>query len=229
MSFLLSKYNFIATSVKDKSLWKNSNTFSTIITSEGGAVRGADVKLMCPQGAVDDPVTVKVTLEDPSKYYGLIVRRDLENDVMFGSPIIKLQPNGHVFKKPVTLTAKLQIENFHSSDVLILHGTEARDGNITWQDITDKSKIDEKNAEVIVEIGHFSVITALKRLQKIINIRTKDIVYRLNVLRFHYTMSVLVNKNSLCEELAVLFVSQDVYNEPFYREHETSALMKLKS
>lgn len=210
--------------------WKEEIALSKIVTSEGGVVLGKDVKLMCPQGAVDDPVTVKITLEDPSKYYGLIVQRDLENDVMYASPIINLQPDGRVFKKPVTLTAKLKIESFrHSDEVLILHGTEARDGNITWRDITDNSEIDEKNAEVIVEIEHFSIITALKRLQKMTTILARDIVYRLNVLPFHYTMSVLVNKTSLREELALLFVSQDVSNEPFYREHETSELMKLKA
>lgn len=221
------KYNYIA-SIKDTLLWKDNIIFSNIVTSKGGLLFGKDVDLMCPQGAVDDPVTVKITLEDPSKYYGLIAQRDLENDVMFASPIINLEPNGHVFKKPVTLTAKLQIENFHSADVLILHGTETRNGKITWLDITHHSEINEKNAEVIVEFGHFSIIAALQRLQKMTTILAKDIVYRLNVLPFHYTMSVLVNKNSLREELALLFVSQDVYNEKFYKENDTAALMQLK-
>ena len=190
---------------------------------------GQNVKLVCPPGAVDDPVSVKITLEDPSKYYGLIVQRDLENDVMFGTPIINLQPNGHVFKKPVTVTTKFKINDFKRDDVLILHGTEARDGTITWYDITQNATINEKNVEVVIEIGHFSLITVLVKLKKLTLILTKDIVYRFNLLPFSYIMSVLVNKNSVHEELALLFVSQDVYNEQFYREHESSALVQLKA
>ena len=190
---------------------------------------GQNVKLVCPPGAVDDPVSVKITLEDPFKYYGLIVQRDLENDMMFGTPIINLQPNGHVFKTPVTVTTKLKINDFKRDDVLIMYGTEARNGTITWYDITQKSTINETNAEVVIEIGHFSLITALVKLQKLTLILTKDIVYRFNLLPFSYTMSVLVNKNSMHEELALLFVSQDVYNEQFYKEHESSALVQLKA
>ena len=190
---------------------------------------GQNVKLVCPPGAVEDPVSVKITLEDPSKYYGLIVQRDLENDVMFGTPIINLEPNGHVFKKPVTVTTKLKIHDFKCDDVVILHGTEAGDGTITWYDITQNATINETNTEVVIEIGHFSLITALVKLQKLTLILTKDIVYRFNLLPFSYIMSVLVNKNSVHEELALLFVSQDVYNEQFYREHESSALVQLKA
>ena len=190
---------------------------------------GQNVKLVCPPGAVDDPVSVKITLEDPAKYYGLIVQRDLENDVMFGTPIINLQPNGHVFKKPVTVATKLEINDFKCDDVAILHGTEARDGTITWYDVTQNATINETNAEVVIEIGHFSLITALLKLQKLTLILTKDIVYRFNLLPFSNIMSVLVNKNPVHEELAVLFVSQDVYNEQFYREHESSALVQLKA
>ena len=205
------------------------DTLSSIITAEGGVVVGENVKLVCPPRAVNDPVSVKITLEDPYKHYGLIVQRDLENDVMFGTPIINLQPNGHVFKTPVTVTTKLKINDFKRDDVLILHGTEARDGTITWYDITQNSTINETNAEVVIEIGHFSIISALVKLQKSTLILTKDIVYRFNLLPFSYIMSVLVKKNSVQEELALLFVSQDVYNEQFYKEHESSALVQLKA
>ena len=187
---------------------------------------GQNVKLVCPPGAVDDPVHLKITLEDPSKYYGLIVQRDLENDVMFGTPIINLQPNGHVFKKPVTVTIKLEINDFKRDDVVILHGREARDGTITWNDITQNATINETNAEVEIEIGHFSLIAVLMKLTLIL---TKDILYMFNLLPFSYIMSVLVNKNSVHEELALLFVSQDVYNEQSYREHESSGLVQLKA
>ena len=187
---------------------------------------GENVKLVCSPVAVDDPLSVKITLEDPSMHYGLIVQRDFENDVMFGTPIINLQPNGHVFKKSVTLTTKLKIIDFKRDDVLILHGTEARDGKITWYDITQNSTINETNAEVVIQIGHFSLITTLVKLTLIL---TKDIVCRFNLLPFSYIMSVLVNKNSVHEELALLFVSQDVYNEQFYKEHESSVLVQLKA
>ena len=110
----------------------------------------------------------------------------------------------------MTVTTKLKINDFKRDDVLIMYGTEARNGTITWYDITQKSTINETNAEVVIEIGHFSLITALVKLQKLTLILPKDIVYRFNLLPFHYTMSVLVNKNSMHEELALLFVSQDV-------------------
>ena len=151
---------------------------------------GEGVKLMYPPEAVENPLTIKISLEDPPKYYGLIVQRDLENDIMFGAPIINLTPNGHFFKKPVTLTTKFKIQNFKRGDVLVLNGTEAQDGKITWQDITHRSKftkLDEFNTEVNIKIEHFSLVTALLRRTLI---RTKEIVSRLNLLSFNYNMSV---------------------------------------
>ena len=200
------------------------------ITSEGGVVIGENITLECPPGAVDDPVFVRITLEDPSKFYGLIVQKDLENDVScFGMPIINLQPNGLVFKKPVMLITKLRIENFESGKILILHGEEDKNEKITWYDISHKSKIDETNLEVSVELGRFSVVAFLNRVGKIF---VKDILARLNVMAFNYTISVLLNKDNLSsvyDELALLFVSEEVYHEQFYREQGKSALVKLKN
>jgi len=195
-------------------------------------VGGEEVKLVCPPGAVDKPLHVTVTLEEPSRYYGLIVQRDLENDVMLGAPVVKLQPNGHVFKKPATLTTKFKRKNFRSDDVLILNGTEARDGQITWEDITRTSTLsirDDTTVRVSIEVEHFSLIVALFRMTLI---RTKDILSCLNLLGFNYMMSLLLYKNCLStlnDELALVFVSQDVYNEQFYKEHETSSLVQLKT
>ena len=173
-----------------------------------------------------------MTLEEPSKYYGLVFQKDLENDVIFAAPIINLEPSGRFFKKPLKLVTKFKIENFKWKGVLILHGSKAKDGKITWQDITRNSKIDKANVEVIIEIGHFSLVAVLVRFSKATMIRTKEIISRLNLLAFNYTLSVLLNKSSpssVHDELALLFVSQDVYSEQFYREDETSsALMQLK-
>lgn len=211
---------------------QDTNILTGIVTSEGGvlAENSKDIELVCPPEAVDSPVSIKITLEDPSKYYGLIVQKDLENDVVLGTPIFTFEPKGHVFKKPVTLTAKLNVKNSKSSDVLILNGTEGRDGNITWEDITHNSQfkmLDRTNAEVKIKMDHFSVIMALVRLTVIC---VKDIVCRFNLFAFNYTMSVLLNENrpnSMYDELALLFVSKDVY-EQFYKENETSALAQLK-
>ena len=211
---------------------QDTNILTGIVTSEGGVLadNSKDIELVCPPDAVESPVSIKITLEDPSKYYGLIVQKDLENDVMFGTPIFTFQPNGHEFKKPVTLTAKINIKDSKSSDVLILNGTEGRDGNITWEDITHDSQLtmlDKTNAEVKIKMDHFSVITALKRLTVIC---VKDIACRLNLFAFNYTMSVLLNEtrpNSMYDELVLLFVSKDVY-EQFYKENEPSALVQLK-
>ena len=190
------------------------------------------VKLVFPPGAVDNPLPVEITLEEPSRYYGLIVQKDLENDVMFGAPIINLQPNGYVFKKPVTLATRFNIKNYKCDDILILHGTEAWDGKITWEDMMHNSTlvmIDETNAEVSIKLGNFSLIAFCLRL----SLTGKNgIVSRLNSLAFNYKMSVLLNKNNLSSmhgELALLFVSQDIYNELLCKDHKTSALEQLKT
>ena len=190
------------------------------------------VKLVFPPGAVDNPLTVNITLEEPSKYYGLIVQKDLENDVMFGLPIINLQPSGHAFKKPVTLTTRFNIKNFKCDNILILHGSEAWDGKITWEDMVHNSTLmmlDETNAEVNIKVGHFSLIVFLLELSLTCR---EDIFSRLNKPAFNYKMSVLLNKNtvsSVCGELALLFVSQDIHHEMFYKECKTSVLEELKT
>lgn len=198
---------------------------------------GRSVTLACPSGALDsrlETLNITLHLEDPSKYYELIVRRDLENDVMFGAPVINLEPSGHYFKKPLTLATKL-VSRFRSDDLLILHGFKAREGTtcITWHDITHTSRIDEANSEVVIEIYHFSLIAILLRLGRSTLLCTRDIVSRLNLVPFNYALSVLLKKSnpsSVHDELALLFVSQDVYCEQFYREDETwSALMQLKN
>ena len=187
-------------------------------------VLGEGVKLMCPPGAVDNPVNVTITLVDPSKYCGLLVQKDLENDAIFCAPIISLQPSGHFFNKPLELTSKLTVKSFTRDEVVILHGTEARDGKVVWQDITHNAKIDETHAALTIKTERFSVVAALLRRTYI---RTKDIVSRLNLTPFDYTISVLLQDTSHPNEIALLFVSQDVYHEKFYREHEKSALVQL--
>lgn len=186
------------------------------------------VQLMCPPGAVDNPVSIKITLEDPVKYYGLVVQRGLENDVKFAAPIVNLQPNGHLFKKPVTLTTKIKIREGggRCKNVLVLHGTEARDGKISWQDISQKSIINVGKKEVSIEIERFSLIANLLTLTRI---RTKEIVSRLNLSPFNYTMSVLFKENLSDHELALVFMSQEIFHEPYYKEHDASALMQLRN
>ena len=194
---------------------------------------GEGVRLVCPSGAVETPVSVSITLEHPFKYYGLLVQKDLEKDVMFGAPIINLRPNGCFFNKPVTLIAKFEIQGWKFSDVLILHGTEAGLGKITWEDITHGAKTDEASQEVIIELNHFSRIAVLKRRTRI---RFKDFVSRLNLHAFHYRLLVLRRGGSLSEEvrnevedeLALLFVSEDVYHEQFYKLQKNSALVQLE-
>ena len=194
---------------------------------------GEDVRLVCPAGAVEIPVSVSITLEHPFKYYGLLVQKDLEKDVMLGAPIINLRPNGCFFKKPVTLITKFEIQGWKFSDVLILHGTEAGLGKITWEDITHSAKSDEASQEVIIELNHFSRIVVLLRKTRI---RAIDFASRLNLHAFHYRLLVLRRGSSLSEkvrnevedELALLFVSEDVYHEQFYKLQKNSALVQLE-
>lgn len=194
---------------------------------------GEGVRLVCPAGAVESPVSFSITLENPSKYYGLLVQKDLEKDVMFGAPTINLRPEGLFFKKPVTLITKFEIQGRKFSDVLILHGKEAGLGKITWEDITHSAKTDEATQEVIIELNHFSRIVVLLRRTRI---RASDFVSRLNLHAFHYSLLVLRRSGSLSEkvlnetedELALLFVSEDVYHEPFYKLQKNSALVQLE-
>lgn len=188
------------------------------------------VKLVCPPGAVDDPVTVKLVLEEPYKYCGLILNHGLENDLKFGAPIINCQPNGQTFQKHVKLLIALDNEKENSSEAfLVLHGAPAGGGKIYWEDITHNSKFDLENKELSVNIDHFSLIAVLVRLAWV---QTKEIATRLNLISFKYMLSVFFktsHQNLPCDELAFVFMSQDIYKEQFYREHDDCALMKLKS
>lgn len=204
---------------------------SGIVTSEGGSVNVNGVKLTCPPGAVDDPVNIKLKLEEPQRYCGLILNHGLENDLIFGAPIINCQPNGQTFKEHVTLTIAVdRNEKGNSTDaLLVLHGTPTTDGRIFWEDITQNSKFDLEKKELKVEIAQFSLIAVLLRLTWV---HTKEIVTRLNVISFKYTLSVLFKSNhqhSPFEDLALMFMSQDIYQEQFYRERDDSALVQLKS
>ena len=216
---------------KGKSPRQDSSVLRGTVTNKGGVLLGENVELICPPGAVDNSLSVSVTLEDPSNYYGQFVLKDLENNVKFGAPIISLGPSGHFFNKPLTLKSMVDI-NFNWDDVLILHGSKTSGGKITWQDISHNSNIDEANTGLVIEIEHFSIIAILYRLSRATLLCTKDIISRLNLLAFNYTLSVLLKKSSpslVHDELALLFVSQDVYHEQFYREDDTSsALMQLK-
>lgn len=185
------------------------------------------VKLICPPGAVDDPVAIKLILEETYKYCGLIVNHGLENELKFGAPIINCQPNGHMFKKYVKLVIAVDSEKENS--ILVLHGTPTEGGKINWEDVTRNSQFDLVNKELSVNIDRFSIIAVLVRLAWV---QTKDIATRLNLLSFKYMLSVLFKSsrpNVRHDELAFVFMSRDIYREQFYREHDDCALMKLKS
>ena len=50
-------------------------------------------------------------------------------------------------------------------------------------------------------------------------------------MSFRYVLTILFkssHQRSLCDELALVFMSQDIYQEKLYREHEDSALMQLQ-
>ncbi len=205
-----------------------------MVASDGGMVRTKGVQVSCPCGAVnafDSPVTIKISAEDPSKYYGLIFQKGLQNDVIFGAPIINLQPNGQQFQKPVTVTANLYLGKKNCTDkFIILHGTKAANEELFWRDISHNSTINLNKGVVKVEVNHFSLIAVL-RLLKTTWILSKDILSRLNLSSFNYTLTVLFKENhphSRDGELALVFMSQDTYHEDYYREHEDSALMQVK-
>ena len=199
------------------------------MSSEGGSLKVNGVELTCPPGALDDPVTIKLTLEEPCKYCGLIVQSGLENDIIFGASIINCQPNGQKFKKPLTLTITLDKGKAHFKSLIVLHGTTINDEKIFWEDITENSKFDLKKGQVSTNINRFSLIAVLLKLSWV---HTKDILTRLNVMSFKYTLSVLFKgnrQNCPFDELALVFMSQDIHQEQYYREHDDSALTQLKS
>ena len=224
----LGKDNSVATAKENEGKFKAVGT----VNYEGGVVVAEDVQVICPYGAIDkedNHLTIEITLEKPFAHYDMIVKNGLENDVIFIAPVINLLPNGQVFKQSVTVTTKLTIGKEASlGDVLILHGVQAKDAKIFWQDITHKSKIDLEKKEMKVEIEGFSRIAALLRLTSIL---TKNIITRLNLIGFNYTLSVLFKDNhpyTPFGELALVFMSHDVYRESCFREHPSSALMQLK-
>ena len=204
---------------------------SGLVTSEGGSVSVNGVQLACPPGAVDDPVNIKLKLQEPQKYYGLILSQRLENDLIFVAPVINIQPNGQTFKKHVTLTIALDCyeKEISAEALLVLHGTPAPDGRIFWKGVTGDSKFDLEKVELKVEIAQFSLIAVLLRLTWV---HTKEIVTRLNLLSFKYALLVLFKSNhqhSPFEHLALVFMSRDTYEEQTYRERDDSALVQLKS
>ena len=92
------------------------------MTSNGGLVSVKGVKLICPPRAVDDPVAIKLILEETYKYCGLIVNHELENDLKFGAPIINCQPNGQMFKKHVKFVIAVDSGRENSIEAfLVLH------------------------------------------------------------------------------------------------------------
>ena len=204
------------------------------INYEGGLMVAKGVQLVCPYGAIgvlDDPVLIKLTLEDPSTHCDMIVANGLKNDIMFIAPIINLQPNDQAFEKPVVVTTKLAINNDASlSDLLILHGTQlqAGDGKIIWENVTHESYIDLEKKELEVKVKKFSRIATFLRLTSIL---AKDVITRVNLLGFSYTLTMLFKDNhprAPFGELALVFMSHDVYHEKCYREDPSSFLMKLK-
>ena len=201
-----------------------------VISSTGGVVTEENIKLVFPLGAVENPVSVSISLEDPSRYCGLIVQNSLENDVIFGAPVIRLQPDGLLFKKPVTLTVKFEIGEFTCNDIVILNGREERSGMITWEDVTPNSvarTLEKPNAKVQIKLEHFS-LTAI--LLTVVRFTQLHLLTRFNLMSFHYTLSVWLNdKSPKSDELALLFMSQDVYHEQFYEEQETSAMKELRN
>ena len=177
---------------KDNSPWTDKNVLSSVLTSKCGVVDGEGVRLVYPPGAVESPLNVNITFEDPSKYDGFLFRKGFQNVVTFGSPMINLQPNGYFFKKPVTLTTKFAVQDVKCSDVLALHGTDAGDGKIIWEDVTKNTQIDEENQEVTIDVEHFSRMAVLLRWYWI---RAEDILSRFNLLAFHYTLLVMLKKS----------------------------------
>ncbi|KAJ7388572.1 hypothetical protein OS493_036939 [Desmophyllum pertusum] len=99
---------------------------------------------------------------------------------------------------------------------------ESGDGKISWQDITQNAIINVAKKEVSIKVQRFSLIANLLTVARI---RTKEVVSRLNLLPFNYTMSVLFKEDS--SELALVFMSQDIFHEPYYVEHDASVLVQL--
>ena len=214
---------FLAEDSKDASA-------SKIVTSERSSLILKGVTLKFPSGAVEDPVNIQLTLEEPYRFYYPIARCGLQNDVIFVAPIINCQPNGQKFKKYITVKVKLNGKRVKShGDVLVLHGTRTgQSQKPNWEDITDKSKFDFKTKELKVKLNQFSLIAILARLTWV---RTKEIVTRLNLMPFNYKLSVLLKSNQEqypSAELALAFMSQDTYQEECYRDHDDYAIMRLK-
>ena len=179
---------------------------------------------------MEDPVTIQLTLEEPYRYCYLITRCGFQNDLIFLAPIVKCQPNGQKFKNHITVKVLLSGKGVKShGNLLVLHGTRTgQSQKPIWEDITDKSEFDFEKQKLKFKISHFSLIAVLARLTWIC---TKEIVTRLNLMPFNYKLSVLLKSNQQqCpfDMLALVFMSQDTYQEEYYRDHDDHALVRLK-
>lgn len=93
------------------------------------------VWFVCFFGVVDNLVYINIILEDLVKYYSLIVKWGLENDIVFVLLIVIFYFNGYLFKKFVILIIKIMIDEGNSG-FFVLYGIEVRDGKIFWLDIS---------------------------------------------------------------------------------------------
>ncbi|XP_022786989.1 uncharacterized protein LOC111327144 isoform X2 [Stylophora pistillata] len=187
------------------------------------------VELTWPPEAVDESVTIKLILQKPSKYCRMIFQSGLENDLIFGASVINCQPNGQTFNNSLTLRITLEKYRDKFKNLFVLHGRKNRSKDIIWEDITEISTFDSSKNAVSTEIKGFSLIAVLLGS---IWVNSKELVARLNFVSFKYTLSALHRsnfQNSPFEELALVFMSRDVYQEKYYREHNESVLTKLKS
>ncbi|KAJ7370038.1 hypothetical protein OS493_034479 [Desmophyllum pertusum] len=119
-------------------------------------VKAEGVQLVCPAEAVDNcnPVSINIIIGGPRKLLRFDSGKgDLKNDVMFGGPILNLQPNGLLFKKPVTLTTKIKIDEGNLKSVVLKKDSSELALVFMSQDIFHEPYYVEHDASALVQLG----------------------------------------------------------------------------
>ena len=179
--------------------------------------------------SIEDPTSVKVILEDPIAHYQQYLRTELTNNVVFGAPVIKLEPHGCAFAIPAKLSVTLDKQKGEHENIVVLHGTIGERGKIHWDDVTEASVYNEPNHSIEVEISRFSHVEILfvRPLMQV-----EHVVLKLNLWPIEYAVEVFVKddvQHPGLTDLALVFTSKDDYLMEAYRKHDDCVIKKLQN
>ena len=181
-----------------------------------------------PPDSFQEETEIRVTLENPTMHYQLFLQAGLINSVIFAAPVIKLEPHGLAFTTPATVRVKLDKIKHPKDNIVVLHAMD-RGGKRHWEDVTEQSVFEEEGNTVSIRLAHFSYTEVLFVRPWV---QVKHILSKLALVSFDYRLTVFAKRDILhppYSNLALVFMSRDVYHLKVYREDKTSAITLLKN